>query len=262
MAGSSSLALVLRPRDGLSSHHSCPSRTNVPASSSSPDSSRKRSGRSTQTRSQPRCGSAPSSGAALKTRPLEERLRRVLVRRGPRANAAIPARFRTSGRTHVSNSARSVRKREPARWRSSSRSPISLTLRPYLSGRVRIVATWDDVSRLALAMPEAVESTVRGNHAWKVKDKLFVWERPLPAERPRGARPRRAGWPDPRRAGGAPDRQGGLDRGRSVSFLHNSAFRRLSGRPDPPGRDQHGDPRGGRRRGVARAGAKAARRAV
>jgi hypothetical protein len=41
------------------------------------------------------------------------------------------------------------------------------------------VATWDDVSRLALAMPEAVESTVRGNRAWKVKDKLFVWERPL-----------------------------------------------------------------------------------
>jgi hypothetical protein len=41
------------------------------------------------------------------------------------------------------------------------------------------VATWDDVSRLALAMPEAVESTTHGNRAWKVKDKLFVWERPL-----------------------------------------------------------------------------------
>ena len=41
------------------------------------------------------------------------------------------------------------------------------------------MATWDDVSRLALAMPEAVESTTHGNRAWKVKDKLFVWERPL-----------------------------------------------------------------------------------
>lgn len=41
------------------------------------------------------------------------------------------------------------------------------------------MATWDDVSRLALAMPEAVEADMRGNRAWKIADKLFVWERPL-----------------------------------------------------------------------------------
>jgi hypothetical protein len=41
------------------------------------------------------------------------------------------------------------------------------------------VATWDDVSRLALALPETAESTSYGNRAWKVKDKGFVWERPL-----------------------------------------------------------------------------------
>ena len=41
------------------------------------------------------------------------------------------------------------------------------------------MASWEDVSRLALALPEAVESDMRGNRAWKVKDKLFVWERPL-----------------------------------------------------------------------------------
>jgi hypothetical protein len=41
------------------------------------------------------------------------------------------------------------------------------------------VATWDDVSRFALAMPEAVEGDMRGQRAWKVNDKLFVWERPL-----------------------------------------------------------------------------------
>jgi hypothetical protein len=41
------------------------------------------------------------------------------------------------------------------------------------------VATWDDVRRLALAMPEAVEVESRGNMQWRVKDKLFVWERPL-----------------------------------------------------------------------------------
>jgi hypothetical protein len=36
----------------------------------------------------------------------------------------------------------------------------------------RRMATWDDVARLALGLP-------RGNRQWRVKDKLFVWERPL-----------------------------------------------------------------------------------
>jgi hypothetical protein len=43
------------------------------------------------------------------------------------------------------------------------------------------MATWDDVSRLALALPEAEEGTASGgrNRAWTVRKKLFVWERPL-----------------------------------------------------------------------------------
>ena len=41
------------------------------------------------------------------------------------------------------------------------------------------MATWDDVSRLALGLPETSEGTSFGNRAWKVKDKGFVWERPL-----------------------------------------------------------------------------------
>jgi hypothetical protein len=42
------------------------------------------------------------------------------------------------------------------------------------------VATWKDVSRLALALPEAEEGTTHGgNRAWTVRKKLFVWERPL-----------------------------------------------------------------------------------
>jgi hypothetical protein len=41
------------------------------------------------------------------------------------------------------------------------------------------MADWDDVARLALAMPEVVESTSYGSASWKVKDKGFVWERPL-----------------------------------------------------------------------------------
>jgi len=43
------------------------------------------------------------------------------------------------------------------------------------------VAGWDDVRRIALALPEASERTSRGRLQWRVKDKLFVWERPLRA---------------------------------------------------------------------------------
>ena len=38
---------------------------------------------------------------------------------------------------------------------------------------------WDDVARVALGLPEATEVVARGLRQWKVKDKLFVWERPL-----------------------------------------------------------------------------------
>ncbi|HKN92726.1 MAG TPA: MmcQ/YjbR family DNA-binding protein [Thermoleophilaceae bacterium] len=41
------------------------------------------------------------------------------------------------------------------------------------------MATWDDVRRLALALPETSERISRDNTHWTVKDKLFVWERPL-----------------------------------------------------------------------------------
>ena len=41
------------------------------------------------------------------------------------------------------------------------------------------MADWDDVRRIALALPGAEESTSHGGAAWKVKKKLFVWERPL-----------------------------------------------------------------------------------
>jgi hypothetical protein len=42
------------------------------------------------------------------------------------------------------------------------------------------VASWDDVRRLALALPGTSETpSPDGLSAWRVKDKLFVWERPL-----------------------------------------------------------------------------------
>ncbi len=41
------------------------------------------------------------------------------------------------------------------------------------------MATFDDVRELALALPETEERPMRGWRTWRVKDKLFVWERPL-----------------------------------------------------------------------------------
>jgi hypothetical protein len=41
------------------------------------------------------------------------------------------------------------------------------------------MASWDDVRRIALSLPEAEERTRREKAQWTVKDKLFVWERPL-----------------------------------------------------------------------------------
>jgi hypothetical protein len=41
------------------------------------------------------------------------------------------------------------------------------------------VPDWDDVGRLALALPETSERLSRGLRQWVVKKKLFVWERPL-----------------------------------------------------------------------------------
>ena len=42
------------------------------------------------------------------------------------------------------------------------------------------MATWDDVRRIALALPETVELSSRdGVPQWRVKDRGFAWERPL-----------------------------------------------------------------------------------
>jgi hypothetical protein len=41
------------------------------------------------------------------------------------------------------------------------------------------MATWDDVHRIALELPETSEAISRDMRQWRVKDKHFVWERPL-----------------------------------------------------------------------------------
>lgn len=41
------------------------------------------------------------------------------------------------------------------------------------------MSSWDDVRRLALALPETSERSSRGLVQWRVRDKSFVWERPL-----------------------------------------------------------------------------------
>ena len=41
------------------------------------------------------------------------------------------------------------------------------------------MATWDDVRRIALGLPETSERLSRGLRQWSVRDRSFVWERPL-----------------------------------------------------------------------------------
>jgi hypothetical protein len=41
------------------------------------------------------------------------------------------------------------------------------------------MTTLDDVATACLALPETSEVVSRGARQWRVKDKLFVWERPL-----------------------------------------------------------------------------------
>jgi hypothetical protein len=41
------------------------------------------------------------------------------------------------------------------------------------------VASWEDVRRIALSLPETSEETKWGTASWRVRDKAFVWERPL-----------------------------------------------------------------------------------
>jgi hypothetical protein len=41
------------------------------------------------------------------------------------------------------------------------------------------MADWDDVRRLALALPETTEDSSGDLLDWRVKEKGFVWERPL-----------------------------------------------------------------------------------
>ncbi|MGD0985183.1 MAG: MmcQ/YjbR family DNA-binding protein [Acidimicrobiales bacterium] len=41
------------------------------------------------------------------------------------------------------------------------------------------MAGWDDVRQLALCLPETSERVSRGHVQWRVKERLFVWERPL-----------------------------------------------------------------------------------
>jgi hypothetical protein len=41
------------------------------------------------------------------------------------------------------------------------------------------MAAWQDVRTIALGLPETSERVSRERSQWRVRDKLFVWERPL-----------------------------------------------------------------------------------
>ena len=41
------------------------------------------------------------------------------------------------------------------------------------------MSTWEDVARICLGLPATSEGSSRGWRQWQVRDKAFVWERPL-----------------------------------------------------------------------------------
>jgi len=43
------------------------------------------------------------------------------------------------------------------------------------------MASWEDVREIASALPETSEQMMHGHASWRVRDKLFAWERPLRA---------------------------------------------------------------------------------
>jgi hypothetical protein len=55
------------------------------------------------------------------------------------------------------------------------------------------MSSWDDVRRVALALPESSERSSRDLAQWRVREKLFAWERPL---RPREVAELEAAAPD------------------------------------------------------------------
>ena len=52
-------------------------------------------------------------------------------------------------------------------------------VRPSVEAYGPAVATWEDVDRLARALPEVVPATSYGSPAWAVRTQTFAWERPL-----------------------------------------------------------------------------------
>jgi hypothetical protein len=50
---------------------------------------------------------------------------------------------------------------------------------PAVMATLATMASWEDVRRMALALPDTDERDSRGTRQWRVKDKLFTWERPL-----------------------------------------------------------------------------------
>jgi hypothetical protein len=68
-------------------------------------------------------------------------------------------------------------------------------LRTWLAAAANVprVATWDEVRRIALSLPETSEQLSHGHASWRVRDKPFVWERPL---RPADVRALGEGAPD------------------------------------------------------------------
>jgi hypothetical protein len=112
------------------------------------------------------------------------------------------------------------------------------------------MATWEDVARIALALPETDEGISRNLRHWRVKDKGFVWSARFaaPISRP-SATPLPIGPKLGARVEHLVAKEALLADDPDVFFT--TALRRLSGRPRAPGPRLARGSRGGHRRSVA-----------
>ena len=188
--------------------------------------------------------------------PIEEERIEVDLPGGSSTTIARPA----TAQLGVGGDAATVGERRRGRPALGGAAPRGLESRraPRPAARLeRPVATWDDVRRIALALPETTEVISRENLQWRVKDRSFVWQRPLRRSDLRRSARRTQG-ADPRRSGSSISAPRGRCSPRIRRLLHHSPLRRLSRGAGAARSHRLDDLRGGDRRGLAGASAQAA----
>lgn len=110
-----------------------------------------------------------------------KRVAEALIPRQPLAKSARRGeQTRLGVEPHSSSTRAGETRRRVLLWKVSSVAVHARIIsRRQARCSVPVVAGWDDVRRIALALPETSEGVRHGTATWFVRDKAFVWDRPL-----------------------------------------------------------------------------------